>query len=210
MNIAELKEKLIRHVGVFYCEPRGGGNEVKEVDFKHIVTDPVSVIRIPDIKTLQDFYGTFGSLRLYADELSGDSAFYLAKTSEWSDLHEHYSGWLEIFDDEDPEDLEDDDMIPDWVNNCLVFGEIPHSGNYLLMPLAGIKTGYVFEFEHDGFEFIEHAPNIESFLQQVIKPTESMLTDMASHMVFADENSDVQWWITEMKDNFGHTMKSEQ
>jgi hypothetical protein len=77
------------------------------------------------------------------------------------------------------------------------------------MPLSGEKHGFVFEFEHDGFEFIERASDIESFVYQLLDPSGPVLTGMASHMRFI-EGGDyaTQWWITEMRDNRGNLVRT--
>jgi len=77
------------------------------------------------------------------------------------------------------------------------------------MPLSGEKRGFVYEFEHDGFEFIECAPDIERFVYQVLDPSASALTAMACHMRFVEEEDyATQWWITEMRDNRGNVVRT--
>ena len=74
------------------------------------------------------------------------------------------------------------------------------------MPTAGADAGKVFEFEHDGFEFIERAPSLLAFLEQALVPGPGELAGMASHMRFRSPDSDAQWWIREMRDSQGRVV----
>jgi len=205
MKLAELKDRVTNHGGIFECARRSGSAstpERKVVHFEHVFEPPVGSAEIPDVGKLRDFYETFGSLTLYHDSVSGDAAFHIARPEAWDDLMECFRDWVEDVLDDDP------DWLPYWVKDCLAIGEIPQSGNYLLVPLGGNKAGHVFEFEHDGYEFIELAPDIEAFVLRVLEPDSDMLTDMASHMSFIEGDPMVQWWISTMRDNRGRFVKS--
>jgi hypothetical protein len=104
---------------------------------------------------------------------------------------------------------EEEELLPKWIDNFITVGEIPSSGNYLLVPIAGEMAGHVFEFEHDGFEFIDLASNINNFIANSLKPDSRSLTRMASHMTFTEDNEENQWWIEEMRDNHGHVVKTQ-
>ena len=104
---------------------------------------------------------------------------------------------------------EEEDYRPDWIKNCLVVGEIPRSGNYLLVPAAGPYTGRVFEFEHDGFEFVELGQSLPDFVKRNLDLDTSRLTAIASHMRFVTPDENRQWWINELKDNRGNAVRTE-
>jgi len=74
--------------------------------------------------------GTLGSLRLYSEPVSGESAFYIGAPPQWQHLDEDLRCWEGLSEQEEEEPL------PSWVDDCVVFGEIPGSGNYLMMPLV--------------------------------------------------------------------------
>ena len=204
MELSKLKQAVSNHSGVFHCVPRGNEDGTKLVNFKHHYETPESVTDIPDIGMMKEFYSAFGNLSLYHHEESGDAAFFIATPKHWEELREYFWGWIENLDDDEREEI-----VPNWVEDCISIGEIPSSGNYLLVPTSGEKAGYVFEFEHDGFEFIEHGSNLCDFVSKMLSPSSSTLTGMASHMTFFEENSDIQWWIDEMRDNKGNVIRTE-
>lgn len=204
MRLVEIQKLVNEHSGEFLCEQIHNESLTKLVAFKHRYDPPVSSSDDLDIGKLKEFYETFGNLLLYFDEKSGDAALYIASPDQWESLHDHFNGWIEDLDDDESEEL-----LPDWIDDCYVIGEIPQSGNYILVPKSGDKTGYVYEFEHDGFEFIELAKDIEQYIRKMLNLNASTLTNIASHMRFIEGNPETQWWIKELRDNNGNVVSTE-
>lgn len=202
--LSELKSIVEEHTGTFKCVEIGNENNCKEVPFKHLIGSLKDYSDLPNVGDIPDFYHTFGSLSLYHDEVSGDSAIYIAEPEQWAALQNNFSDWVGYLDDDEKTEL-----IPEWIDNCIVIGEIPASGNYILMPTTGKKSGYVFLFEHDGFEFIELASNIEAYIHRMLNLDSNMLTQIASHMRFIDKDNYKQWWIKELRDNKGNLVKTD-
>ena len=204
MQLTDLRKVIDAHSGTFHCVQIRNKSATKEVKFIHIHDDPSETQWNLPIPTLQDFYETFDNLVLYQDTMSEDAAFYIASPDKWNSLENDFRPWLDCVGVDEEEEL-----LPNWINDCIVIGEIPKSGNYLLMPRTGEKSGFVFKFEHDGFEFVELAPNLEAFVLKALKPNESFLTEMASHMRFVEnEDYSTQWWIAEMRDNQGNVVNT--
>ncbi|WP_018624457.1 SMI1/KNR4 family protein [Kangiella aquimarina] len=201
--ISELKSLIEEHFGVFKCVEIGNENNCKEVSFKHSVGLLKDCSDLPKVGDIPDFYHAFGSLTLYHDEVSGDSAVYIANPKQWPELHNYFSDWVGDLDEDEKEEL-----VPEWVDTCIVIGEIPATGNYLLVPTTGEKTGHVYLFEHDGFEFIELASNIEAYIHRMLNLDSHMLTQIASHMRFIEKDNYNQWWIKELRDNKGNLVKT--
>jgi hypothetical protein len=166
--------------------------------FRHVYTSPGVYEQIPVAGKLKDFYETFGSLHLYHHAPSDCSAIYIGEPKEWAEFADRFAGWVDILDE-----YERAELLPEWIDNCVVIGEVPYSGNYLLMPTLGEHAGYIFEFEHDGFEFIEEAQDIEAYIEAMLNPDGARLVNMAGHMRFIEEDPLDQWWILDMKDNRG-------
>ena len=145
------------------------------INFRHVASAPSPVDELPDVGRLRDFYETFGSLLLYHDDQSGDAGKYVATPAQWADLQDHFGGWVEPLDEE-----ERTEILPDWISDCQVIGETPRSGNYILMPTQGQKTGRVFEFDHDGFEFSEVASDLVEYVQQLLDLDARRLTEKLS------------------------------
>lgn len=205
MELHGLKKIINGHMGHFHCRQIHDEASRKEVVFRHTYEPPQASNDIPDVGKLRDFYDTFSELTLYYDEISGDSAIFIACPDQWASLRILFTDWLEGLDEEEEEGL-----LPEWLGDYIVIGEVPASGNYFLMPTKGVKAGYIFEFEHDGFEFIEMATDIESFITKALNLDGEGLMNIASHMRFIEsEDYSKQWWIVEMRDSFGKVVKTE-
>lgn len=201
----QIEAAVRQHKGTFLCEEIHKERNTKTVEFRHVVTAPTGIDGVPDVGDLREFCSTFGSIVFYQDERSGDAGKYLAPPSEWPQLHEYFSGWLDGLDDD-----ERSEVLPEWVETALVIGETPQSGNYILLATEGPETGRVFEFDHDGFEFVEEARSLAEYVERLLEPDVSTLTEIASHMRFVEgDDHMVQWWIRELRDNRGRVVRTE-
>jgi hypothetical protein len=199
----ESKDKITSHSGQFLCVEIGHEVNQKLVSFRHLGTEPDGAF-IPDVPGLRAFYATFSSLLLFNEPESDESAFYIATPNQWQQLDEIFEPWIaDVAEDEIEE------YLPSWIDSRLVIGEIPASGNFLMVPTIGDDAGKVFEFEHDGFEFIERGWNLLDFVEKALNPDSSTLTAMASHLRFMTEESSTQWWIKELRDNRGRIVSTE-
>jgi hypothetical protein len=204
LKLIDLENAVRQHAGEFLCESMNDRQITKRVQFAHVVTPPLASSDLPVIGRLQDFYDTFGSVVFYSDEKSGDAAKHLAPTSEWAALHEYFYGWIENLSD-----AERQEIVPDWIETCLVIGETPCSGNYILMGTEGPAAGRVFEFDHDGFEFSEVAQDLIEYVEKLLRPDGPRLVEFASHMRFIEDDPGCQWWIRELSDHQGHIVTTD-
>ncbi|MCK5647730.1 MAG: hypothetical protein KAI22_02520, partial [Gammaproteobacteria bacterium] len=114
-----------------------------KIPVKHIVSSALDkqtlghlkqqLDNLPDLRSL---YSNYGSIRFYVgkyvEELIGQpSAFYIAHPDEWHELKDSFLDWVGMDDDTS--------LFPSWVDeeSYVVFGEIPNSGNYFIIPTAG-------------------------------------------------------------------------
>jgi hypothetical protein len=201
--LTDLKLAVIQHSGQFHCSRIHASSEKKVVDFRHLVSPPLGSVSLPPIGRLADFYGTFGSIVFYADEKTGDAAAHIASPNEWSSLRDYFSGWFEDIPDDEREEY-----LPPWIDTCLVIGEMPRTGNYIVMPTEGEEVGRVFEFDHDGLEFTEQASDLVDYAHRILDLDGSRLTEFASHMRFIEGDRMIQWWIDEMRDNRGNVVST--
>lgn len=200
-----LRSAVDSHAGQFACEEIHREQNTKVVQFRHIGAPPNSALSVPDIPGLKDFYETYEHLTLYVDEQSGDAAYFLASPSQWAELDGDFRPWLDGLDEDEAAEY-----LPPWIDDCIVVGEIPRSGNYLLVPASGPDAGKVFEFEHDGFEFLELGSTIPDFVARTLDLDSRQLTAMASHLRFiTDDDHRRQWWIKELRDNRGNITRTE-
>ncbi|AOE50928.1 hypothetical protein [Kangiella sediminilitoris] len=194
----ELLQKIKGHHGEFLCEAIGSESKEKIVRFKHHIEPPQSSFSVPNIGGLREFYDLASSLTLYSCEKDNEAAFYIAKPEQWETLENEFSGWTNMLDEDEKEAV-----LPDWYGEHIVIGEIPASGNYILVITDGFEAGATYEFEHDGFEFIKLGNSITDFVQKALDPDEAAFTNMASHMRFIDGESDQQWWARELRHHHG-------
>jgi hypothetical protein len=192
-----LQTLLSRKNQRFTCTPAGRKND--NTTFTAQITHEVTGgLPQEDIDALEQQIGHqdrlfsvlsgFGSIRLYCDTLSDGSAFYLAHPSEWENLENDFRMWLDDLDDDERAEL-----LPDWLDDAIVIGEIPSSGNYFLFPVTGEHQGKIFEFEHDGFEFIEVGADLYSFLDYLCTVTDRLIANIRSHTRYSDGKTDIQW-----------------
>ena len=131
MKLASLESAVREHAGQFLCERINAPTETKMVDFRHVVASPIPLEPLPNVGGLIDFYETFGSVVFYFDERSGEAAKHIASPAAWGELADEFGGWLSPLEEQERAEL-----LPDWIEECLVIGEEPRAGNYILMPTA--------------------------------------------------------------------------
>lgn len=202
MRLEGLEQAVRNHRGELLCERIHESSITKRVRFFHRV-EPPQPVQVPDVGRLRDFYETFGSVLFYYDEKSQEAGKFLASPDRWPELDEAFRSWFDHLSEEERQAY-----LPNWVDTCLVIGETPMSGNYLLMPTEGPHTGQVFEFDHDGFEFYHMAADIVAYTELLIQPNESVLADISSHMRFVEDDPLLQWYILELQDNQGRVIQN--
>lgn len=145
----------------------------------------------PDIPQLAEFYSHYSSIRLFVDPIGGDSAFHIGSPDEWREFRKYFESWTDMLDGEE------EDMLPDWLDNYIAIGQIPTSGNYYLMPTKGEHTGKVFLFDHDGFEFYERGADLGAFLQRISTVDDALIDEIPGHTRYSDGETDTQWLVKE-------------
>lgn len=201
--LESLRSQVASHSGEFACSEIHRPKNTSTVTFRHRAAPPDAQAEVPDVPGLRDFYDTWGALTLYLDEHSGDAAWFIAPPSQWAELDDDFRPWIEQLDEDEAAEF-----VPDWVASALVVGEVPHSGNYLLVATTGAEAGRVFEFEHDGYEFIDLGDSLPDFVARSLDLDAERLSGMASHLRFITEAQHRQWWIEEMRDNRGNVVRT--
>lgn len=183
------------------CYPAGGRAVDKEAVYKARIHHEVSPAIDPEqVKNLEAALGAkndlvallskYGSVRLYCDEFSNTSGFYIANPEEWEQLAEEMQDWIDQLSDD-----EKNNIVPEWLDDALVFGERPESGNLYLL-LAGNENkecGAVFEFDHDGFEFVKVANSVQEFIDSFCDTGEQLIDLLKSYARFSDGQTEIQW-----------------
>lgn len=76
----------------------------------------------------------------------------------------------------------------------IAIAEVPHSGNYFVMPVAGPAAGKIFYADHDGWYESAFANNFQKFLAHVTRKPVSLLNEeFGCYTRFSDGKTDKQW-----------------
>lgn len=200
MKNSKLSELLNRKNQRFICSPAGGETEEHKLFTAHIVhevTPPLTEVQLKQLEEhigyhnqLFELFKKYGSVRLYCDTLSDESAYYLATPNEWTGLYDDFHMWVESLKDDERKEL-----LPKWLDSALVIGEAPSSGNFYLLPLKGNEKGKIFEFDHDGFEFVEVGKDLFSFIDKICTVTDDLINNILSHTRYSDGKTKIQWLV---------------
>jgi len=197
MTCYALEALLKREEQRFDCVPAGPirsqGRFVANI--YHETTSPLTHDELTELeahiglqKQLFEMLSIYGSIRLYCDALSESSAYYLAHPTEWERLGKEFNIWVN-----DLTECERDSLLPSWLDDAVVIGEVPASGNFFFYLLGGESQGQVFGFDHDGFEFVLEGVDLFGFLTKISTVTEALLADIQSHTRYSDGVTDIQW-----------------
>jgi len=201
--IKKLIEIIRNHKGEFHCEAIGAEDNKKIVKFSHTIEAPAKDFEKPNIGDLNEFYSLVGSLTLYSCPEFFEAGYFLAPPSEWGALEEDLSDWTDMVDED-----EEDEAFPSWFGSHKVIGEIPGTGNYILVVEAGSEVGAIYTFDHDGFEFRKVGSSLEEFVLKTMDPSPDAFVDLVSHMRFTSDDSEYQWWARELHHNTGKVIKN--
>ena len=201
--IKELIEKINNHSGEFLCEAIGAEENKKIVNFSHTIEPPEKANDIPHVGDIAEFYSLIGSLTLYYCPESDEAAYYLGHPTEWESFEEEFSDWLDMLDED-----EEEEVLPPWFRSHKVIGEIPASGNFILLVTGGDESGVIYSFDHDGFEFKKLGSTIEEFILLALDPTPDYFSEIVTYMRFTLESDEHQWWARELRHNSGKIVRN--
>lgn len=178
---------LLKHKNPrFLCLSLSDRNSWKQLALHHEVGDSVpdseALISLAKVDPLRIFLEQVSSLRLYCDNLSEASAFYIARPGEWEDLRSELDEWLVV----------SEVTPPAWVSDAVVFAEIPNSSVYYLY-LTTHENGFVYEYSGDGDEFTKVADCFEAFLDYISTPNSQLMETIQCYTRFSDGESEIQW-----------------
>jgi hypothetical protein len=138
-----------------------------------------------------EFYSRHNGARLYIDTVENSwgfhtSGIFVAPIDEWPSLGEHVQEWRDSLD-------EAGQMAPAWMQDAIVFGEVPQSGNYFVLAISGEMRGRIVYFNHDGFEFQTYANNLAEFFAKVTDKPAQVLYDLGCYARYFDGKTSQQW-----------------
>lgn len=136
--------------------------------------------------SLVEFFKLHDGVRLYCDTNSDAAGIEFFPVEQWpaEKLELHSSAMAMGFDEAD---------MPEWYNSGAVFGEIPHSGNYLLIDSGGDTAGQVFYFDHDDFRTEPIAMSFDELLAAIVRDPPGFLYECGCYARYSDSRTDIQW-----------------
>jgi len=194
---AEIPEDFVRAPAPgFRCSAAGdetGPRFVAKV--RHILRPPASndaVAKIQEMlgshaSQLLPFFRKHDGFVLYRDTLSDAAGIELLPVAEWQLASDGMRDLLEYLAD-DPE------SDPDHIYTGVAIGEVPHSGNYFVVPIEGPSAGKVFYANHDGWYESPFAENFDEFLAHVTRePARLLAEEVGCYTRYSDGKTDTQW-----------------
>ena len=180
----------------FKCKPAGGAQGEY---FAHTLSE---LAPPADKKTLElintkltehakefiEFFAKHNSARFHVQPTSGASSLAVYAPEAWNDLKAEMLQWFEMMDEDE---LEETGI--DWLNECVVFAEIPESGNYFVMALSGEKEGKIIYSDHDGLESEIYANSFNEFLIKFLSSPASQIYHLGCYTRYSDNKTDIQW-----------------
>lgn len=174
---------------VFNCR---AAEEYLVVATKSIILAPVSEEDIGRIQArlgrfsaeFVDFYKKYGGISFHEQAESGVASLCVHPIDNWALLYAEMSDWF------------DDELVGgsiDWLDSCVVFAEVPRSGNYFLIPLAGVDQGKIIYQDHDGLESEVYANSFAEFLCKFLRSPVEQMDRLGCHTRYSDNQTDKQW-----------------
>ncbi len=123
---------------------------------------------------------------LYRDTKSDAAGFEFYKSTLWNSRTKEMQESMDFmgFDEADK---------PDWLRHGLAFAEIPHSGNYFVIQMAGDGAGQIYYADHDDFDVKPIASSFEQLLKMIISDPPEFLYERGCYTRYSDGKTDIQW-----------------
>lgn len=185
----------------FQCKAAGGASGELVVKTKTEVLPPSDDDTISEImskfgscsKEICEFYQKYGGISFHEQSESFAASLCIHPPDKWNELKEEMSGWLEMMDEEE---LEESGI--DWADSCVVFGEVPSSGNYFLIPLSGSNSGKIIYQDHDGMEPEVYADSFNQFIIKFLSDPVGQIEHFGCYTRYSDGTTDKQWMPEEV------------
>lgn len=130
-------------------------------------------------------YAAHNGFVLYKDCLSDAAGIEALPVRRWAeaakDLNESLSSFVAGHD-------------PDHILGGVPFAQVPHSGNYFVIPIEGSSAGKVFYADHDGWYESAFAVGFDDFVHRVTtNPAAPMSNELGCYTRYSDGATNAQW-----------------
>lgn len=135
---------------------------------------------------LKRFVELHDGVLLYRDSKSDAAGVEFFKATEWRSRTEEMRESMTAMGFEQSQ-------MPDWFQRGVVFGEIPHSANYLVIQPHGDDAGTVFYCDHDDFKTEPYAASVEELLGMILNDPPGFLYQCGCFTRYSDGKTSTQW-----------------
>jgi hypothetical protein len=180
----------------FRCKAAGGADGEFLITTNSEVLPPANESEIQEIRDRMkehsleviEFYKKYGGIDFHRESENGASTLCIHPVQNWDELYSEVSEWFEMIDED-----ELDESGIDWLESCVVFAEVPSSGNYFLIPTAGSEQGKVIYQDHDGFEPEVYANSFNEFLVKFLSQPIEQVDHLGCYTRYSDGKTNKQW-----------------
>ena len=191
-----LEELINKNMSVkFKCEPAGGktGEYIAETHSElssssSEVLKEVEVIIGEISPDLVEFYRKYNGAFFHADKNNLSIALQLHPVNKWDELKSEMMDWYDMVD----EDLLDE-IDTDWLDDCVVFGEVPSSANYFVLVCNGANKGKVIYSDHEVAEPEVYANSFNEFLVKYLSNPVDEMMNLGCFTRYFSGNNNIQW-----------------
>lgn len=193
----EVFEELIqKNMSVkFKCEP-AGGKAGEYVAVTH------SELFDPSSKAIEEVEATIGSIApdlveffrkhngalFHADSENLSAGIHLHPIEEWDELRSDMMEWYDMMD----EDVLDE-INTDWLEDCIVFGEVPSSANYFVLVVNGVHKGKVIYSDHEVAEQDVYTNSFNELLTKYLSDPVGEIMSLGCFTRYDDGKTNIQW-----------------
>lgn len=199
----ELKGFLKHKNPGFLCCPAGGSDGTHfRASVYHRLGRPASKKELVGLEVslgyaseqIVELYCLWNGMILFCDSKSDAAGIELFPISEFSSRSAEMRSSMEAFGF-------DPDRLPSWVQTGVAIGQVPDSGNFLVIGTEKETAGSVFYADHEGVGAEPIAKNLKSMFDLLLKEPAQFLMELGCFTRYADGATNKQWipqeyWIT--------------
>lgn len=196
MALMRLDRHLADPAPGFRCSPAGARNQSKQfiARIRHEIGKPASARALASAAelcgearmTVRPFVELHDGAVLYRDKKSDAAGIRFFEVAEWElRTREMRESMIAMGVDEND--------MPEWFHQGIVFAEIPQSANYFVLQTMAPDTGCVFYCDHDGFEPEAMATSFEDLLSLIVNDPAAFLFQCGCYARYSDGKTPIQW-----------------
>lgn len=196
MSLEEFDAHLRDPAPGFRCYACGDRSEKPNllVSVKNLIGKPgskkafaaVNKVCGENLPLLKRFVELHDGVLLYRDGRSDAAGIEFFRATDWQ------SRTQEMRESMTAMGFEQDEM-PDWFQQGVVFGEIPHSANYFVIQPSGKEAGRIFYCDHDDFKTEPFAGSFDDLLRMIVNDPPGFLYECGCFTRYCDGKTDIQW-----------------